>query len=337
MKRVLLVRLSAMGDVVQTLGAVEALRAGRPDLELWYLTQRPFAPLFANRPGITGIVGHDRSAGVDGLFATATAVRRLGCEIALDLQGNWKSAMFARLSGARERVGAAAPWRREPSSRVLLNTLVPVPGPAHPLLVATAVVRHLAPGAPVLLPRLVATDAEIDLAAHAVRGSGIDPDRPFRVHVLTDPQDPRTQAPRFAALDLKQSPLPVLWLVGPDDGKALAPAMAALLRQGRNELRQLVGLGALVARTGGEVVGPDQGATHVLAACGARTTALFGPQDPALTAPPGARVAQHAAPPDCMPCRRRKCHHRDGPVCMAFASRDGRECARPDWLPRLPE
>jgi heptosyltransferase-1 len=304
-KRILLVRLSAMGDVVQSLGPIAALHAARPDLELWYLTQRPFVPLFAHLPGVTGFVEHDRDGGVAGFFSTAAAVRRLGCEIALDLQGNWKSAVFARVSGARERVGAAADWRREPSSRVLL-------------------------------PRLVATDAEIDIAAHTVRGCGIDPDRPFRVHVLTDPHDPRTQAPRFAALDSKHSPLPILWLAGPDDGRALAPAVAALLRQGRGELRQLIGLGALLARIGGEVVGPDQGATHVLSACGARTTVLFGPQDPALTAPPGARVVQHAQPPDCMPCRLRLCSHPQGPVCMAFTSRDGREFARPDWLPPLP-
>ena len=45
MTRVLLVRLSAMGDVVESLGAVRALAAARPDWELHFVTQRPFVPI----------------------------------------------------------------------------------------------------------------------------------------------------------------------------------------------------------------------------------------------------------------------------------------------------
>ncbi len=42
MSRVLVVRLSAMGDIVHSLGAVEALARARPDLELHFIAQRAF-------------------------------------------------------------------------------------------------------------------------------------------------------------------------------------------------------------------------------------------------------------------------------------------------------
>jgi ADP-heptose:LPS heptosyltransferase len=98
----------------------------------------------------------------------------------------------------------------------------------------------------------------------------------------------------------------------------------ASLTHARGQLRDLVALGALVARAGGRVLGPDQGATHVLAATGARTLVLFGPQDPERTAPPGAGVLLRQDGPACVPCRRRRCHHPQGPVCMAFTTAQAR-------------
>ena len=96
-------------------------------------------------------------------------------------------------------------------------------------------------------------------------------------------------------------------------------------------MRRLIALGGLVARAGGEVVGPDQGATHVLAASGAPTRALFGSQDPTRTAPMTARALVSATARDCVPCRARRCSHPEGPICMAFATEAGVEV--PGWRP----
>ncbi|HET8646880.1 MAG TPA: glycosyltransferase family 9 protein, partial [Vicinamibacteria bacterium] len=54
-------------------------------------------------------------------------------------------------------------------------------------------------------------------------------------------------------------------------------------------------LGALLARAG-LVVGNDSGVTHLAAACGAPTLALFGPTDPLQWAPLGTRVEALRAP-----------------------------------------
>jgi len=321
--RVLLVRLSAMGDLVQSLGAVVALRDARPDLEPVLLTQRAFAPLLAGLRGVT-VVEHDRRGGIGAVLRTARTLRALRCATALDLQGNWKSAGLALLSGARERIGAAAAWRQEPWSRVWLTRTVAIDGERHPARIATALVRELAPGAAVGPPRLEALPAELDGAAAAVRALGIDASRPFRVVTIARPDDPRAQRPAALAAELAAGAMPTLALLGPGEADLAVPGGVAVLRQQASALRELVALGALVARAGGEVVGPDHGPLHVLAAAGARTSALFGPQDPRCTAPPQARVLQHAAPPACMPCRSRRCRHPRGPVCMDFTSATGR-------------
>jgi len=321
--RVLLVRLSAMGDLVQSLGAVVALRDARPDVEPVLLTQRAYAPLLQGLRGVA-VVEHDRRGGIGAVLRTARTLRALRCATALDLQGNWKSAALALLSGARERIGAGAAWRQEPWSRVLLTRTVATGGERHPARVAAALVRELAPGAVIGPPRLEALPAEIDAVTATVRAHGIDAARPFRVVTIAPPDDPRAQRPAALAAELALGALPTLALLGPGEADLAVPGDVAVLQQGAGALRELVALGALVARVGGEVVGPDHGPLHVLAAAGARTTALFGPQDPRCTAPPQARVLQHATPPACMPCRSRRCRHQCGPVCMDFTSATGR-------------
>lgn len=333
MTRVLLVRLSAMGDLVQCLGAIAALHRARPELELVLLTQTAFAPLLQGVDGLHAIVTHDRRGGLRGFWRTRRTLRAQRCDLAIDLQGNWKSALFARLSGARECWGAAAAWRREPASRCLLTRMLPVDGPPHPARVATALVRALAPSIAFELPRVVATAPEVAAVAARLRELGIDAARPFRVVVAGRPQDPRSQRPAALARECAAAALPTLLLVGPLEADLLLPPGVPVLRQPSGRLRELVALGALVAATGGEVVGPDQGPVHVLAAAGARTVVLFGPQDPSATAPPAAEVRRHAAPPPCLPCRRRACRHPQGPVCMDVTAAEARVADLPSMRP----
>lgn len=330
MTRVLLVRLSAMGDVVQALGAVRSLHAARPELELFFVTQRENAPLLQGLPGIAGVIAHDRRGGVAAWRRTRVAARALRCEVALDLQGNWKSSGCAWLAGCGRRIGVAGPSRQEPWSRLLLTDAVDAGGERHPARVALKIVQVLAPNATWQPPRLEATEAEIRTAAEKVREAGIDASSPFAVVLLGRSDDPRSLRPVAIRAAVGRG-RPVLLVVGPHERDLEVPFAVPVLRQQRGELRELVGLGALVARLGGEVLGADQGPTHVLAATGAATSVLFGPQDPASTAPPSATVLQHASPPACMPCRQSRCTHAGGPLCMEFAPDQGRTGVPFDW------
>lgn len=323
MTTILLVRLSAMGDVVQGLGAAAALRAARPSWRIVWATQAAFAPLLAGHPAIDRVVAFDRRGGVGAVLAVRAALRSERCDVALDLQGNWKSALVARLSGARDVVGMAATWRQEPASRWLLRRTVACAATPHPARAAWELARSVAPDAPYCLPRLAPQPDEVARERDALAALGVDASRPFDVVVVTDPGDARALRPQFVAARCAGAARPVVQVFGPAEA-ALAPcAGAPALRHGRGEVRRLIALGALVAGAGGEVWGPDQGASHVLAAAGARCRIAFGAQDPRRTAPPGATALVHAAPPPCAPCRRTDCSHRMGPVCMDFAADDG--------------
>jgi heptosyltransferase-1 len=328
---ILFVRLSAMGDLVQSLGAVAALLAVRPGLRATIVTQEPLVPLLEGFPGLARVVGFRRDGGLAGLRRVRDELRRDGYDVALDLQGNWKSAMVACLSGARHRLGARGAGRRERWSRLLLDRTVAIDGVPHPARVAWQLVREIEPQAAFTLPRLVATAAEVESERAAVRAAGVDPERPFRLVVVTDPRDPRALRADVVAASLRDGHLPVLQVMGPDEAGLLAAAGFPLVRHGRDELRRLIALGEVVAAAGGRVLGPDQGAVHVLAAAGARCTVVFGAQDPRRTAPPAASAIVHPKPPTCSPCRSRRCSHPEGPVCMEFDPATGREV--PTGLP----
>jgi ADP-heptose:LPS heptosyltransferase len=319
---VLLVRLSALGDVVHALDAMHALARARPAWRLHLLVQREFAPLFRHLDWLAAVVEHERAPALRGWWRLAARLRRVRWAMALDLQGNWKSALAARTSGARHRIGAASAWRREPGSACLLTQRVPGSDPTpHPARIAFDVVRAVAPDAVAAPALLVASEAEMAAEAAALRRLGLDASRPLLVLVLGRPADNRSWPAAFAAATAARSSLPAVVLSGPREPADLPlPPGIPRLHHGDGELRRLVALGCLLARTGGRVLGPDQGPVHVLAGCGAEVSVLFGPQDPARTAPLRARVLVRPDGPSCVPCRRRVCHHPQGPVCMRFAA-----------------
>lgn len=320
MTTVLFVRLSAMGDLVQGLGAIAALHAVRPQWRLRVVTQTTFAPLLAGLPSIADVVTFDRRGGLRAVLATRAAMRREPNDVAIDLQGNWKSALLARLAGARDCLGIERAWRQEAGSAWLLRRCIAASGVPHPATAALALVRAVAPEASVTLPRLVAAAPELERERAALQQLGVDAARPFRVVVVTDPVDARAlRAAHVRALTADRD-MPCVHLFGPAESHLPAAEGVPSVRHVPGEVRRLVALGELVQRAGGEVAGPDQGASHVLAAAGARCRVWFGAMDPLRTAPPGAVALVHPAPPPCSPCGSARCRNAAGVVCMEFAT-----------------
>lgn len=141
--RVLVVRMSAMGDVIHGLPAIAALRAARPHWQVgWLVEQRwiellcadateRLQPRSALKPLLDWVHISDFKEWRKGLSSAATwrdmrscmrEVRSMKYDVALDLQGSIRSAMAARLSGAKTRIGSSNP-REAPARRVYTNQL----------------------------------------------------------------------------------------------------------------------------------------------------------------------------------------------------------------------
>ncbi len=109
--RILVTRLRYLGDVVISTSLLELLSEIYPEVELYYLTERPYAPVLESNPHLKGVI----SVG-DGLTDIFTVVRKLrGMRITavIDLFYNPKSAWISWFSGAPVRIGGSRKWRKK--------------------------------------------------------------------------------------------------------------------------------------------------------------------------------------------------------------------------------
>lgn len=134
MSRILVIRLSAIGDIVMASGLIPALRHKWPDAHLEWLAEGPGASLLEANPRLNEVIVWPRERWRR-LYAErhyakllrsvrdfAGGLRARRYDLALDLQGLLKSALWARLSGAPQRIGLAS---REGSRRLMTQVLQP--------------------------------------------------------------------------------------------------------------------------------------------------------------------------------------------------------------------
>jgi len=135
--RILVVRTSAMGDVVHCLPVLSALKRRLPGATIAWVIEKAFAPLLEEHPDVDRLITvrlrpwrrRPLSAEVRRDVAAAIAeLRSFRPDAALDLMGNHKGGLLALASGARRRFGASASHRRETSSAVWINRPVAVRG-----------------------------------------------------------------------------------------------------------------------------------------------------------------------------------------------------------------
>ncbi len=134
--RILIVRLSSIGDIVHALPVLAAIRRALPRAEITWAVERPAVEILRDNPSLDHLIEVDTKAlrrwPVSGetLMAQRQQLRRLRAssfDAALDLQGLFKSAIIARLARTRRTYGFTREALREPLSRFLLAETIRVP------------------------------------------------------------------------------------------------------------------------------------------------------------------------------------------------------------------
>jgi len=249
----LVVRLSAFGDVIHTIPAVVALR---DSFAIDWVVRGAYRELVeivarvrAVEPSLGNLRGHD---------------------IAIDFQGLMKSAVLARLSGAKNRYGFAYDFVREKPAAWLMNHRVRIDPTAHViewnLQLASALGRTLDVPKVDFLP----------FCADGPRGFE------GRIALLPGAGKSEKQWPleRFRELAKRIGPK-ALAVWGPGE-RELAGAIGAEVAPPTN-FREL----ARVLRDASVVVGSDTGPLHLAGALGTRVVGLYGPTNPRRNGPYG--------------------------------------------------
>lgn len=312
--KTLLVRLSSIGDVVHALPALAALR--RHGHTPGWLVEPKALPLVWDNPALV-YCGRVPPAGAfswHAARATLRQVRRQRFDIALDLQGLWKSAAWARLAGARRVLGFAGADRREPASGWLLGERVARPEQAvHVIDKNLSLLRPL--GIDALGLRefpLPPTAAEQRSVAQGLAVLGISD------YVILNPgggwANKQWPAESFGALAtlLRGKGLATLVTFGPGEealaDRVVGASRGAALRGFGTTLLEY----AELARRARLVVAADTGPLHLACAVGTPVVGLYGPTDPARNGPFSASDLVVRRAPPCAPCHKRACPTHEG-------------------------
>jgi heptosyltransferase I len=308
-QRLLIVRLSAMGDVIHTLPAAKALREAFPEAMIGWLIEERWAELLCapgtprrgprspQRPLVDWVHTVNLREWGKSLFAVSTLqqaakvwndVRSVRYDIALDLQGAIRSAVLARWSGARIVYGAAEP-RESPAS--LWYTRTVVARGAHVIeqnvSIAEAVVGKKLAVPRAELPRDPAADEQIgeELAADNVKDFAI-------VNPGAGWGAKRWPAERYGEVvrRLARAGLHVVINCGPGEERLFEEVNAASGAVAKPMKPSISGLIALTRRAR-LFIGGDTGPMHLAAALQVPVVAIFGPTDPERNGPYGTRSA----------------------------------------------
>lgn len=90
-RRILIVRFSAIGDIILTLPVVDALHARFPDADIDFLTRQEYIDLVSRHPGIHRIWPFDKSLGFRELRRFGEMLRERKYDLVVDLHKNLRS------------------------------------------------------------------------------------------------------------------------------------------------------------------------------------------------------------------------------------------------------
>ncbi|VBB09303.1 lipopolysaccharide heptosyltransferase ii [Lucifera butyrica] len=313
---ILIIKLSSLGDIIHALPCAAALRERFPRAKISWITEPPFAGFLPGQPVLDEILIFDKPRlRANGLGGKLSHLQELGRELkarkfdlVLDLQGLFKSALVAWLTGCPERLGYCE--MRELSGLVS-RAVCGEYRQAHVIDRYLDVIRHLGGKIEKVsfpLPALETEKREMD---QMLQELGIAPEE--RPVVLA----PGTSWPTKCwpveyygelAARLTGQGYKVL-VVGSKAESPLAAGIIAASPQhtydltGRTNLRQLIALFQRIAL----FVSGDTGPLHLAVAAGAKIIALYGPTNPDRTGPYGSNSIVLRAGEPCAPCFKKQC------------------------------
>jgi heptosyltransferase-1 len=312
---ILIVRLSAIGDIVMASAIITPLKKKYPDSNIYWLAQPESRALLEHHPDIAGVIPWPRSEWLSlwkakeygKLWRVFRAFRQqllqYDFDLALDLQGLLKSGLFTRASGAKKRIGLGS---REGSQYFMHQVVSRNKGNTR--LIGSEY-RYLAEQLGLESEPWLMRVAYDDQAAQKAK-TILDESTNRQPFIVICPFTTRPQKHWFndywveLIKKLKTTyQLPVVMLGGPADceaAKAISDNSDVIDLTGKTSLT----VAAAIINQCYLLMGVDTGLTHMGHAAQVPTVALFGSTRPYLeTGLASSHVIYHER--ECSPCKRK--------------------------------
>lgn len=311
-KRILLIKISAVGDCVLATPSIRAVRQKYPKAYIALLIGRIESQALKGCPYIDEMIIYDRKGRDKGwlrFFELAAEVRRYGFEEVVDLQNNSKSHMFAFLSAAPDRYG----YRKGRYWFLLNRTAREIKQPLPPVEHQFRVLSMLGIEEASKRLELWPSAADIDNIKKILEAEWVGENQVLvGINPSASPRwaTKKWPAENFARLcdSLGERKIRAV-LIG---SKSDLETGAAILSLARSKPINLIGrtslpeLAALMKRLRC-LVTSDSAPMHVAAAMATPFVALFGPTDPQRHLPPSENYAVIRRGLSCSPCYKPVC------------------------------
>ena len=294
MKRILIVRLGAMGDIVHAVPVAAALRRAFPAARIDWLVSGKHRAILDLVPVVDRrLVINDRSdaSGGSSPLPAIRELRHQHYDAALDLQGLIKSAAIARLSGAKRVVGFSKRYLREPLARFFYTDAHDPGGEGMHARSETRHVVHINLG---LLGALGISSPAVEFPIDATPGAAAREvaQRTAGRYAVLNPgaawPNKRWPPDRLAQVAVAvraryQLPSVVLWGPGEKDlaDQVVAQSQGAAIAAPPTTIADL----AVIVRDAVVMVSGDTGPTHIGAALGTPIVGIYGPTRPERNGP----------------------------------------------------
>ncbi|NQU44902.1 glycosyltransferase family 9 protein [bacterium] len=339
---ILIVRLSAIGDVVHTLPGLRALRRRFPDARIGWLAEELSAPVLVGHPHLDKLYVIPKKRWRGSPWRTLLNgesrdffrnLRADKWEVAIDFQGLTKSGLAAWRSGAKKRIGFAGEDARE-LNRLFTNTrILPPPDARHVIernlsLLQALDIKTEKHDVAWDFPDFSREEKELEPFLIGENG-GLDLRNGFlALNVGAGWETKRWPSTYFARLlitlaqrrqDVGQPPFPAVLIWGPGEEHTCQEIIGTCGNSLPVRLAPPTNLRQLAALLGKAtvLVGGDTGPVHLGAALGVPVVGIYGGSDPVRNGPWGNQnIVIQARGPECIPCWRTNCKYTQYLACM---------------------
>ncbi len=331
---ILIVKLSAIGDVVHTLPSLAALRKLYPDAHITWVIEEAALDIIKDNPYLDKIIISRRKQWIHSLIKRKHVIKTIKeirsfikvlrdrrYDIVIDFMGLFKSSLIVLLSGGKRKLGYDS---MQELSGFFLNEKIYEDMNKHAVDRYLDFLLYL--GADVEKPKflILIKKEDEENVENLLRSNDICVKEQFIVVSPTSfaGQTRLWENDKFAMLcDKISSCLNIKIIFTGDKKNGRIEDIQSMMTSpsvnlgGQTNLKEL----AYLCKLSVLIISPDSGPMHVAAAMGTPVIALFGPSDPKRTGPYGERHTVIRKNLPCSPCFLKKCETR---ACMRGISVD---------------
>jgi len=344
LNKILIIKLSSIGDVVHALPFLEVLKTSHPDSKIDWLVEEEASQVISGHPLINRVIISKRkvwekeilnplkftkvSSEALGLYKE---LRRSSYDVVIDLHGLFRSGFLTALSNGKRKIGMSG--GREGASFFLNEPAVPVDYEQHAIDRYLKVAEFLNCDTCKFRGEIPVSEEDKKKAEEIIRSSEEDK-KIIAINPMAKWKTKLWESDKFSELAsrLREGRDNLVVFTGSGQDRPVIEDIIRNTENGDNRIINLAGrtnlkeLAYLYSRCSA-LVCTDTGPMHIAAAMGCRVVALFGPTSPLRTGPYGTGHMVIRSMSDCSPCFKKKCGNakcmKDITVDEVFAAVEG--------------